>query len=208
MPNSSASRQGFEGYLTASTTAITSYDKSTFPECWTRHGGDEYKPKPSYVPFIHVGKTTTAVPSKDSYSYSGYAGASLYAQASAGGPSWFTTPEIDAKDMKNVTVSFWARGGDSKTLAMYVGVMTDPDDWSTFKSLYEYQAPDRNTWCQVECNLGACGYKEGMGNYIVFSTSAALTYTTSYYIDEIEILSRLAPRHILRFRVSPTTLCA
>lgn len=194
VPNSSASRQGFEGYLTASTTAITSYDKSTFPECWTRHGGDEYKPKPSYVPFIHVGKTTTAVPSKDSYSYSGYAGASLYAQASAGGPSWFTTPEIDAKDMKNVTVSFWARGGDSKTLAMYVGVMTDPDDWSTFKSLYEYQAPDRNTWCQVECNLGACGYKEGMGNYIVFSTSAALTYTTSYYIDDIEISESACPK--------------
>ena len=194
VPNSSASRQGFEGYLTASTTAITSYDKSTFPECWTRHGGDEYKPKPSYVPFIHVGKTTTAVPSKDSYSYSGYAGASLYAQASAGGPSWFTTPEIDAKDMKNVTVSFWARGGDSKTLAMYVGVMTDPDDWSTFKSLYEYQAPDRNTWCQVECNLGACGYKEGMGNHIVFSTSAALTYTTSYYIDDIEISESACPK--------------
>lgn len=194
VPNSSASRQGFEGYLTASTTAITSYDKSTFPECWTRHGGDEYKPKPSYVPFIHVGKTTTAVPSKDSYSYSGYAGASLYAQASAGGPSWFTTPEIDAKDMKNVTVSFWARGGDSKTLAMYVGVMTDPDDWSTFKSLYEYQAPDRNTWCQVECNLGACGYKEGMGNYIVFSTSASLTYTTSYYIDDIEISESACPK--------------
>lgn len=194
VPNSSASRQGFEGYLTASTTAITSYDKSTFPECWTRHGGDEYKPKPSYVPFIYVGKTTTAVPSKDSYSYSGYAGASLYAQASAGGPSWFTTPEIDAKDMKNVTVSFWARGGDSKTLAMYVGVMTDPDDWSTFKSLYEYQAPDRNTWCQVECNLGACGYKEGMGNYIVFSTSAALTYTTSYYIDDIEISESACPK--------------
>lgn len=194
VPNSSASRQGFEGYLTASTTAITSYDKSTFPECWTRHGGDEYKPKPSYVPFIHVGKTTTAVPSKDSYSYSGYAGASLYAQASAGGPSWFTTPEIDAKDMKNVTVSFWARGGDSKTLAMYVGVMTDPDDWSTFKSLYEYQAPDRTTWCQVECNLGACGYKEGMGNYIVFSTSAALTYTTSYYIDDIEISESACPK--------------
>ena len=194
VPNSSASRQGFEGYLTASTTAITSYDKSTFPECWTRHGGDEYKPKPSYVPFIHVGKTTTAVPSKDSYSYSGYAGASLYAQASAGGPSWFTTPEIDAKDMKNVTVSFWARGGDSKTLAMYVGVMTDPDDWSTFKSLHEYQAPDRNTWCQVECNLGACGYKEGMGNHIVFSTSAALTYTTSYYIDDIEISESACPK--------------
>lgn len=194
VPNSSASRQGFEGYLTASTTAITSYDKSTFPECWTRHGGDEYKPKPSYVPFIYVGKTTTAVPSKDSYSYSGYAGASLYAQASAGGPSWFTTPEIDAKDMKNVTVSFWARGGDSKTLAMYVGVMTDPDDWSTFKSLYEYQAPDRNTWCQVECNLGACGYKEGMGNYIVFSTSASLTYTTSYYIDDIEISESACPK--------------
>mgnify|MGYP004639008581 CR=1 FL=1 len=194
VPNSAASRQGFEGYLTASTTAITSYDKSTFPECWTRHGGDEYKPKPSYVPFIHVGKTTTAVPSQDSYSYSGIAGVSLFAQTSSGGPSWFTTPEIDAKDMKNVTVSFWTRGGDRKTLAMYVGVMTDPDDWSTFKSLYEYQAPDNKIWYQVECNLGACGYKEGMGNYIAFSTSAALTYTTSYYIDDIEISESACPK--------------
>ena len=194
VPNSAASRQGFEEYLTASTTAITSYDKSTFPECWTRHGGDEYKLKPSYVPFIHVGKTTTAVPSKDSYSYSGYAGASLYAQASSGGPSWFTTPEIDAKDMKNVTVSFYARGADSKTLSMFVGVMTNPDDWSTFTPLYEYQAPDKTSWYEVECNLGACGYKEGMGKYIAFSTSATLTYTTSYYIDDIEISESACPK--------------
>lgn len=188
VPNSFASRQGFEGYLTASTGSITSYENSTFPECWVRHGGDEYKLKPSYVPFIYVSSTTTSIPSGDSYSYSGYAGASLYAQASSGGPSWFTTPEVDAQDMKNVTVSFYARGGDSKTLEMYVGLMTNPDDWSTFTPLYTYQAPDNKTWYKVEYTLGASEkYKEGLGNYIAFSTSATLNYTTRYYIDDIEI---------------------
>ncbi len=185
VPNSSASRMGFEGYLEPGKSNITSYANSTFPHCWTRHGGDEEKATPSYVPFICVAKNTDTAPTD--YSHSGYACAKLYAQSTAGGPSWFTTPEIDAKNMANVSVSLWAKAGDSKSLPLYVGVMTNPDDWNTLTVLYTYEIEDKTQWHNIDFNLGSNGYKDGMGKYIAFATTANLTYTTSFYLDDIEI---------------------
>lgn len=193
VPNSANSRMDFEGYL-PTTADISSYAKSTFPECWTRHGGDEAKTSPSYVPFICTHKKGTTVPGN--YAYAGLASAKLYANSSAGGPAWFATPEVNAKNMANVTVSFYAKCGDSSLKELLVGVMKDPDDWGTFTPLYTYQPTDKLRWYQVECNFGTCGYKEGMGTYIAFSTPAALVSpeASSYQIDEIEISESACPK--------------
>ncbi len=193
VPNSGNSRMDFEGYL-PTTADISSYAKSTFPECWTRHGGDEAKTSPSYVPFICTHKKGTTVPGN--YAYAGLASAKLYANSSAGGPAWFATPEVNAKNMANVTVSFYAKCGDSSLKELLVGVMKDPDDWGTFTPLYTYQPTDKLRWYQVECNFGTCGYKEGMGTYIAFSTPAALVSpeASSYQIDEIEISESACPK--------------
>jgi len=192
VPNSVNFRQDFEGWLTVSTADITSYDKSTFPECWTRHGGDEYKLKPSYVPFIKQQKNGSDVPG--SYAYTGLASAYIYANSSAGGPAWFATPEVAAQNMANVMVSFWAKCGDSSLKELYVGVMKDPDDWSTFTPLYTYTPADKGNWHQVEFTL--TNYKEGTGNYIAFSTPAALVSPecSSYQIDDIEITESVCPK--------------
>lgn len=193
VPNSANSRMDFEGYL-PTTADISTYAKSTFPECWTRHGGDEAKTSPSYVPFICTHKAGTTVPGN--YAYSGLASAKLYANSSAGGPAWFATPEVNAKNMANVTVSFYAKCGDSSLKELLVGVMKDPDDWGTFTPLYTYQPTDKLQWYQVECNFGTCGYKEGMGTYIAFSTPAALVSpeASSYQIDEIDISESACPK--------------
>ncbi len=185
VPNSSKSRMGFEGYVEAGSSAINSYAKSTFPHCWTRHGADEANATPSNVPFICVAKSGSTAPTD--YSHTGLSGAKLYASSSAGGPSWFTTPEIDAKNMANVSVSLWVKAADSKSLPLYVGVMTNPDDWNTLTVLYTYEIEDKSQWHNIDFNLGSNGYKEGMGKYIAFATTANLTYTTSFYIDDIEI---------------------
>lgn len=185
VPNSSKSRMGFEGYVEAGSSAITSYAKSTFPHCWTRHGADETNATPSNVPFICVAKSGSTAPTD--YSHTGLSCAKLHASTGSAGPSWFTTPEIDAKNMANVSVSLWTRAADGQTLPLYVGVMTNPDDWNTLTVLYTYEMEDKTQWHNIDFNLGSNGYKEGMGKYIAFATTANLTYTTSFYIDDIEI---------------------
>lgn len=192
VPNSAKSHQDFEGWLAVSTAEITSYEKSTFPECWTRHGGDEYKLKPSYVPFIKQHAKGAKVPGN--YAYTGLASAYISANSTAGGPSWFATPEVAAQNMANVMVSFWAKCGDSSLKELYVGVMKDPDDWSTFTTLYTYTPADKGNWHQVEFTF--TNYKEGMGNYIAFSTPAALVSPecSSFQIDDIEITESVCPK--------------
>ncbi len=185
VPNSSKSRMGFEGYVEAGSSAITSYAKSTFPHCWTRHGADETNATPSNVPFICVAKSGSTPPTD--YSHTGLSCAKLHASTGSAGPSWFTTPEINAKNMANVSVSLWTRAADGQTLPLYVGVMTNPDDWNTLTVLYTYEMEDTKSWYNIDFNLGSNGYKDGMGKYIAFATSGNLTHTTSFYIDDIEI---------------------
>ncbi|HCS86933.1 MAG TPA: hypothetical protein DIW30_00340, partial [Bacteroidales bacterium] len=91
-------------------------------------------------------------------------------------------------------VSFWAKCGDSSLKELYIGVMKDPDDWSTFTSLYTYTPEDKGNWHQVEFTF--TNYKEGMGNYIAFSTPAALVSPecSSFQIDDIEITESACPK--------------
>lgn len=173
-------KMDFEGYLPVSNTEISSYTKSTFPECWTRIGGSTTST--DYTPFIVQLKQGTVL-GKDSKAHQGLASAQLYSNSTAY-PAWFTTPEIDAKNMANVTVSLWAYGNESQRGELLIGVMKDPEDYSTLTVLYTHSS--YKMWEQVECNLGTFGYKPEMGNYIAFSSSPT-GKATKYYIDEIEI---------------------
>lgn len=184
-PKAAYYKMDFEGVVKKTTSDITKYKDSSFPECWTRHGGDEAYNDPSYTPFIYQYKKGTTI-KDDSYVHGGLASAYIYANSTAGGPAWFTTQELDAK-MANVIISFWAKNGETNANPLLIGVMKNPDDWSTFTQLMEYK-PTHKYWAQVECNLGDNGYRDGMGNYIVFATPATFTSGASrYYVDDIEI---------------------
>lgn len=162
----------FEGLL-PTTASITTFAKSTFPDCWVRHGVD-------YVPFIYQVKEGTTTP--NFYVHAGLAAAELRADAN-NYPAWFTSPELDAKNMANVTVKFWAHAGSSNH-QMDFGVMVDPDDFTTYTKLADIK-PGHTEWVQYTFLLEEYGYKPEMGNYITFAISQPGGW--KYTIDDIEI---------------------
>ena len=171
----------FEDVLPLGTSDITSYAKSSFPDCWVRHGADEDAASVSYTPFIYQYKKTQTITST-SYVHSGLASALLKASTSYY-PAWFTTPELAAKNMENVTVKFWARC-TSNTYQMELGVMVNPDDFSTYTKLADI-IPGHTSWVQYSYTLEDCGYKPEMGKYITFAMTKPQSWT--FYIDDIEI---------------------
>ena len=183
-PKAAYYKMDFEGVVKNTKSNITKYKDSSFPECWTRHGRDEADNDPSYTPFIYQYKKGTTI-KDDSYVHSGLAAAYIYANSTAS-PAWFATPELDAK-MANVTVSFWVKASQN-AYPLLIGVMKNPDDPDTFTKLMEYK-PTHKYWAQVDCNLGNHGYRDGMGNYIVFATPASIVSggAPAYYVDDIEI---------------------
>lgn len=171
----------FEDIVPATSSTISSYAKSSFPDCWVRHGADETATSPSNTPFIYQG-SEGYVAVASSNMHTGIASAQLKTTTSLY-PAWFTTPELDAKNMANVTVKFWARTGTA-SYQMEFGVMVDPDDFTTYTKLADI-APGHTTWTQYTFLLEDVNYKPEMGNYVVFAMSQAKGWT--FYIDDIEI---------------------
>lgn len=174
-------KMDFEGIVPATTSTISSYAKSGFPECWVRHGEDEEASSPSNTPFIYQGsKTYVAIASSNMHT--GIASAQLKTTTTSY-PAWFTTPELDVRDMSKVNVKFWARTG-TVGYQMEFGVMLDPDDFTTYTKLADIK-PNHKRWEQYTYLLSEVGYKPEMGNYLVFAMSQPKGWT--FYIDDIEI---------------------
>ena len=97
--------------------------------------------------------------------------------------SYMATPEFDANVALNtLQVAFWARKA-SGNYFIQVGVMTDPNDYSTFEQVGGNITPDTiNTWQLMEVNLDEY---TGNGHYIAFRIPQS--YTSYMYIDDINI---------------------
>ena len=171
----------FEDIIPLGSSVISAYKDSRFVDCWTRHGGDENNSSVSCTPFIYqynAGYNVIA----SSYVHEGLAAAKLYTSTTYY-PAWFATPELNAKNMSNVTIKFWARVTGT-AYGMELGVMVNPDDFSTYTKLVDI-LPGHTSWTQYAYLLDDYGYKPEMGNYIVFAQSQAKAWTA--YIDDIEI---------------------
>lgn len=175
-------KMGFEGIVPLTTSNITSYAKSGFPECWVRHGADEDVASPSNTPFIYQMASTYKVIASSNVREGGLASAQLKT-TTALYPAWFTTPELDVRNMADVNVKFWAKAG-SATYQMEFGVMVDPDDFTTYTKLADI-IPGHTAWAQYSFLLEEVGYKPEMGKYVAFAMSQPKGWT--FYIDDIEI---------------------
>ena len=97
--------------------------------------------------------------------------------------SYLASPELDASvDMTNLQVRFYAY----KSTASYyiqVGIMTDPNDPSTFVQVGQNLTPSAtSTWEMLDVNTDSY---TGTGRYVAFRIPAA---ATSYmYVDDITI---------------------
>ena len=134
--------------------------------CWTRK----------------TNNTSTAYPyTSNSQHHSGTY--SVYFYGTSSYYSYLATPRFDDNVMMdNLQVRFWAY----KSTASYyiqVGIMTDPNDPSTFVQVGQNLSPDTiNTWRLIEVNTDDY---VGEGQYIAFRIPVNIT---SYmYIDDIEI---------------------
>ena len=175
-------KMGFEGIVPLTTSNITSYAKSGFPECWVRHGADEDATSVSNTPFIYQMASTYKVIASSNVREGGLASAQLKT-TTALYPAWFTTPELDVRNMADVNVKFWAKAG-SATYQMEFGVMVDPDDFTTYTKLADI-IPGHTSWAQYSFLLEDMGYKPEMGKYVAFAMSQPKGWT--FYIDDIEI---------------------
>lgn len=151
--------QDFEGWTASS--AMT----STIDPCWTRQTNYTYS---TFYPYVTTG-----------YSHSG--SKSMYFYGSSNNPYSLLVLPTFADTLRELQVSFWMYSG-STTYRIEVGVMTNPDDISTFTPVLSVANTTSNTWVLNEVSLS--NYT-GQGRYIAFKTpSSSYTYC---YIDDVTV---------------------
>ena len=153
--------------------------------CWTRNTN-----------------STTAYPyTSSSYNHSG-SGYSVYFYGTTTYYSYVATPRFDDQvQMDNLQIRFWAY----KTSASYqieVGIMTDPDDFSTFESIGQFSPASTSVWQKFEVNTNLY---TGTGRYIAFRMPT--TISSYMYLDDVEVYEIPACDHVDNIHTvgTPTT---
>ena len=108
---------------------------------------------------------------------------SVYFYGTSSYYSYLVSPRIDDMvTMNNLQVRFWARKSTA-TYYIQVGIMTDPNDYSTFQQIGQNLTPDTiNTWQLLQVNTDSY---TGAGQYIAFRIPADIT--NYMYIDDVTI---------------------
>lgn len=174
--------EGFDTYGTGS--------NSYFPSCWTRR----YTSSSAYP---YCSSTTPA---------SGAGCLCFYSSASSSYYSCAIAPEIDTitNPLNSLTVSFKIK--KTSTTAGYgaleVGVMTDPNDMSTFTLVQAFTGAEWTSgqWHEVEIQL--TDYV-GYGAYIALRKASTSAYYT--YIDDFEVFTTPSCLRPLEVEVTSVT---
>ena len=150
---------------------IDTYGTSSgsFPPCWTR-------------PVIN--NPYTAYPSIDGYTYH-TSPASIKFQTVTTTPTYSVTPAFNA-DLNTLMVSFWlkAEGVNNQSGTITVGVMSNPNDTTTFEAV-QLISPSTTNWIEYRIMLAGIQL-QGSGNYIAFkhNSNADNWY---YWLDDVEV---------------------
>ena len=135
--------------------------------CWGRHcqGSTSNYPNPG-----------------SSYHHSGdYA---LYMYNTSSVKSWATLPVVDASvDISSLSVGFWAYKATASYGRLKVGVMTDPDDITTFTQVGSMQVSTLNTWEYFEFPL-----TDYTGNGVYVAIVADSNSTNYTYVDDVTLM--------------------
>ncbi len=144
------------------------------PQCWTRVNDATTASYQSY-PYVMSG---------DSYAHSTPNHLRFYRTTeSSGAPlhQMAVLPEMDAP-INSLILSFWAKASSSSYNKLSVGVMTDPDDATTFVQYQEVTIP--TTYTEMTVNFE--NYV-GSGRYIAISCDRG-TYSRTFYVDDISVV--------------------
>ncbi|MCQ2259905.1 MAG: fibronectin type III domain-containing protein [Bacteroidales bacterium] len=154
---------GFEGTSTGSS--------ATIDACWRKgsNSGTEY-------------------PYPQSTAYSGSRSLYFYGYYSSNYYSYAALPLFD-DDLDQLQLKFKMRASQSYSYYaanITVGVMTNPNDISTFDPIQTYSATSTSTWDSFTCYLSAYA---GDGRYIAFKATApnSTQYYDYVYIDDVVV---------------------
>ncbi len=182
---SRANKETFDRYPSG-----TYYNSRYQADCWT--SGNLYRYAESYyLPYI-CNNSTYASSGTNSYrlnadyeeDYWGYSSDILE------GPAYLVTPEIKCDSLSEVAVTFSCSGTYSSSVI--IGVMTNPNDFSTFVALDSLRAPSSPT--TITLDLSEYGYAP-----LIPASARYIAWRTPYdnyayvYIDDVSITSLACP---------------
>ena len=151
-----------------------------------------------YMPFVNTntqpGTATAGYYAFDQSFCLAFTGArSLSTSIPAGQYVYAATPELNVPSLQNVFVSFWGTAyqavGDNYASGIIVGVMTDPEDFTTFvpvDTCYIYGSQEFNKF-----GVSLAKY-QGEGKYVAFASDFK-DKDNRFYIDNIAIKASVAP---------------
>ena len=146
----------------------------------------------------YVSSGTTRYPNPSS-SYKRSGGYSLYMYNTSSIKSWATLPAFNGTT-SDLTVSFYAYKTSAAYGRLKVGVMTDPENYSTFVPVASVQPSATSTWEYFEIPLG--NYT-GLGAYVtIMADSNATNYT---YVDDVKLMVTPGCARIEAIDVVPTS---
>ena len=175
------------------------------PECWNGYNGTSYYYYESYPNVVLTGNNFNG------HSYSGdkHLCMSSHYDASETYTNQYAILPPAMNDLNTVTLSFYAsRGGDVYSVPLVVGVVTDPEDASTFETVESINITSRNTevWGDEYNSFQYYGYEQytvdfsnytGEGKHIAFMMPPATgdQYDSPHviYIDDILCESTAVP---------------
>jgi len=151
-----------------------------------------------YMPFVNT-NTQPNTTSAGYYAYDGgfclaFTGArSLGTDIPAGQYVYAATPELNIASLKNVQVSFWGTAyqsvGPDYASGIIVGVMTDPEDFTTFVPVDTCYITESQTFNTFGISLASY---EGEGKYVAFASDFK-DKANRFYMDNILIKESAAP---------------
>lgn len=169
-------KETFENY-----TGATAYASADQPSCWTGGNGNP-SASTTYLPFIY--KSTT-------YATSGENTYRLYGYTTTNSPAYAASPEIDCASMTELAVTFSYYLSSSYSAIW--GVMTDPEDLSTFVILDSIKGTSttKNT---ITLDLSEPKYADSIpatAKYFAWRTPYG---ATGYlYLDDVSITKITCP---------------
>ena len=151
-----------------------------------------------YMPYIPQG---AAQGDWDSYSFQTNSTALVFAGACKNNPDaevaipaghyvYAATPELDVENIAALKATFWGACyeyvGENYMSALVVGVMTDPEDFSTFVAVDTVYVHEPKTFDRFAVNFDSY---QGDGRYIAFASNF-LEKDNVFYMDELTIEER------------------
>jgi len=137
----------------------------------------------SYYPYIYTVSSSAHAGTKSFYFY-GYANSSSYVidPKLDGKAQYFTLPMM-AEELNKLQVSFWMKAGGTAYVGdtVYVGVMSDPEDISTFDTITMIKSTAAYSEYIVRLDKYA-----GKGLYIAF-TKTPRELSRSVYMDDFKV---------------------